>query len=128
MQNNNILLKDELVLVLERRLDDKLDFLNEKQKDVDEKMSTITQNINTLTQNMSTITQNHNTLIEMLQRLIPSPGQVNGPHMLDASFHVATQETLVKNQEELQKEIKINNATLKQEKRKKKYCQIWRHD
>ena len=35
--------------------------------------------------------------------------------MLDASFHVATQETLAKNQEELQKEIKINNATLKQE-------------
>ena len=32
MQNNNILLKDELVLVLERRLDDKLDILNEKTK------------------------------------------------------------------------------------------------
>ena len=64
---------------------------------------------------MSTMTQNHNTLIEMLQRFIPSPGQVSGPHMLDASFHVATQETLAKNQEELQKEIKINNVTLKQE-------------
>ena len=64
---------------------------------------------------MSTMTQNHNTLIEMLQRLIPSPGQVSGPHMLDASFHVATQETLVKNQEDLQKEININNVTLKQE-------------
>ena len=49
MQNNNTLLKDELVLVLERRLDDKPDILNEKQKDVDDKMSTITQNINTLT-------------------------------------------------------------------------------
>ena len=35
--------------------------------------------------------------------------------MLDASFHVATQVTLVRNQEDLQKEIKINNATLKQE-------------
>ena len=35
--------------------------------------------------------------------------------MLDASFHVATQEILAKNQEELQKEIKINNAMLKQE-------------
>ena len=35
--------------------------------------------------------------------------------MLDASFHVATQETLERNQEDLQKEIKINNATLKQE-------------
>ena len=115
MQNNNILLKNELVLVLERRLDEKLDILNKKQKDVDDKMTTMMQNINTLTQNMSTMTQNHNTLIEMLQRLIPSPGQVSNPHMLDASFHVATQETLIKNQEELQKEIKINNATLKQE-------------
>ena len=115
MQNNNTLLKNDLVLVLERRLDDKLDMLNEKQKDVDDKMSTITQNINTLTQNMSTMTQNHNTLIEMLQRFIPSLGHVSSPDMLDASFHVATQETLAKNQEELQKEIKINNATLKQE-------------
>ena len=59
MQNNNILLKNKLVLVLEIRLDEKLDILNEKQKDVDDKMSTITQNINTLTQNMSTMTQNH---------------------------------------------------------------------
>ena len=97
------------------RLDDKLDILNENQKDVDDKMSTITQNINTLTQNISTMTQNHNTLIGMLQRLVPRPGQVKSPHMLDSSFHVATQETLAKNQEELQKEIKINNATLKQE-------------
>ena len=78
-------------------------------------MSTMTQNINTLTQNLSTMMQNYNTLIEMLQRLIPSPDQVNSPDMLDASFHVSTQETLANNQEELQKEIKINNATLKQE-------------
>ena len=90
MQNNNTLLKDELVVVLERRLDDKLDILNEKQKDLDDKMSTMTQNINTLTQNMSTMTQNHNTLIEMLQKLIPSPRQASSPDMLDASFHVAT--------------------------------------
>ena len=90
MQNNNTILKDELVLVLERRLDEKFDILNEKQKDLDDKMSTMTRNINTLTQNMSTMTQNHNTLIEMLQSLIPSPGQVSSPHMLDASFHVAT--------------------------------------
>ena len=61
------------------------------------------------------MTQNHNTLIKVLQRLIPSPDQVNNPKMLDASFHVATQETLAKNQGYLQKEIKINNATLKQE-------------
>ena len=58
---------------------------------------------------------NHNTLIEMLQKLIPSPSQVSNPDMLDASFHVATQETLAKNQEELKKEIKIKNAMLKQE-------------
>ena len=32
MKNNNTVLKDELVLVLERRLDNKLDILNEKQK------------------------------------------------------------------------------------------------
>ena len=102
-------------MVLERRLEDKLDILNEKQKDLDEKMSTVMQNINTITQNMSSMTQNHNTLFEMLQRFIPSPGHVSSPDMLDASFHVATQETLAKNQEELQKEIKINNATLKQE-------------
>ena len=71
MQNNNTLLKDELVVVLERRLDDKLDILNKKQKDLDDKMSTVTQNINTITQNMSTMTQNHNTLFEML----PYPGR-----------------------------------------------------
>ena len=59
--------------------------------------------------------QNHNTLMEVLQRLIPKTHEVSIPDMLDASFHVATQETLVKNQEELQKEIDINNATLKQE-------------
>ena len=49
MQNNNILLKDELVVVLERRLDNKLDILNEKQKDLDDKKSTMMQNINTIT-------------------------------------------------------------------------------
>ena len=114
MQNNNIVLKDELVLVLERRLDENFDILNEKQK-YDDKMSTMTQNINTLTQNMNTMMQNHNTLIEMLQRLIPSLDQVSSPDMLDASFHVATQETLAKNQEDLRKEININNVMLKQE-------------
>ena len=55
MQNNNTLLKNDLVLV-ERRLDDKLDILSEKQKNMDDKMSTIMQNINALTQNMSTMT------------------------------------------------------------------------
>ena len=57
-EKNNTLLKNDLVLVLERRLNDKLDILNEKQKNMDDKMSTITQNINTLTQNMRTMTQN----------------------------------------------------------------------
>ena len=56
MQTNNTLLKNDLVLVLERRLDDKLDILNEKQKDLDDKMSTMTQNINSITQNMRTMT------------------------------------------------------------------------
>ena len=89
MQNNNTLLKDKLVVVLERRLDDKLDILNEKQKDLDEKMSSVMQNINTITQNMSTMMQNHNTLFEMLQRFIPSSGHVSSLDMLDASFHVS---------------------------------------
>ena len=101
--------------MLERRLDGKLDIVNEKQKDLDEKMSTMTQNINTITQNLSTMTQNHNTLMKVLQKLMPSTNHVSSPDMLDSSFHVATQETLTKNQEELQKEIKINNETLKQE-------------
>ena len=47
MKNNNTV--DELVLVLERRLDENFDILNKKQKDWDDKMSTMTQNINTLT-------------------------------------------------------------------------------
>ena len=101
MQNNNTLLKDDLVLVLERRLDEKFDILNEKQKDLDDKMSTMTRNINTLTQNMSTTTQNHNTLLEVLQRLMPKTNQVSSPNMLEASIYISTQEALAKNQEEL---------------------------
>ena len=54
MKNNNTVLKDEFVLALERRLDEKFNILNEKQKDLDDKMSTMTQNINTLTHNLST--------------------------------------------------------------------------
>ena len=46
---------------------------------------------------------------------MPKTDQVNSPYMLEASVHISTQEALAKNQEELQKEIKINNATLKQE-------------
>ena len=64
---------------------------------------------------MSTMTQNHNTIIEVLQRLMPQTDQVSSPDMLQASIHISTQEALAKNQEELQKEIKINNVTLKQE-------------
>ena len=78
-------------------------------------MSTMTQNINTLTQNMSTMMHNHNTLIEVLQKLMPKTDQVNTPEMLEASVHISTREALAKNQEELQKEININNATLMQE-------------
>ena len=53
MKNNNTMLKKEIkgevVLVLESRLDENFDILNEKQKDLDDKLSTMTQNINTLT-------------------------------------------------------------------------------
>ena len=51
----------------------------------------------------------------MLQRLMSKTDQVNSPDMLEASVHISTQEALAHNQEELQKEININNATLKQE-------------
>ena len=90
IQNNNILLKNELVLVLERRLDEQFDILNKKQKDLDDKMSTMTQDINTITQNLSTMTHNHNTLMEVLQKLMLRTYHVSSPDMLDASFHVAT--------------------------------------
>ena len=53
MKNNNVVLKkeikDEVVLILERRLDEKSNFISEKQKDLDDKMSTMTQYINTIT-------------------------------------------------------------------------------
>ena len=46
LKNNNTVLKDKFFSVLESKMDEKFDILNEKQiKDVDEKMSTITQNI-----------------------------------------------------------------------------------
>ena len=92
-----------------------LDIMNEKKKYLDDKMSTMTQDINTITQNLSTMTQNQNTLMEVLQKLMPSIDHVSSPDMLDASFQVFTQETLAKNQEDLEKEIKINNVTPKQE-------------
>ena len=96
-------IKDKVVMVLERRLDEKLDIMNEKQKDLDDKMSTMTQNINTITQKLSTMTHSHHTLMEVLQKLIPSTYHVSSLDMLDASFHVSTQETLTMNQEYLQK-------------------------
>ena len=53
IKNSNTMLKkeikDEIVMVLERRLNEKLDITNEKQKDLDEKMSTMTQDINSIT-------------------------------------------------------------------------------
>ena len=78
-------------------------------------MSTMTQDLNAITQNLSTMTQNHNTLMEVLQKLMPSTNHVNSPYMLDASSHIFTHETLIKNKEDLENEIKINNVTLKQE-------------
>ena len=41
-------IKDKFVLVLERKLDDKLDIMNEKQKELDDKMSVMKQNIRTM--------------------------------------------------------------------------------
>ena len=73
MKNKNTMLekeiKEEIVRVLERMLDEKLDIMNQKQEDLDDKMSTMTQDINTITQNLSTMTQNQNTLMEVLQKL-----------------------------------------------------------
>ena len=87
MKNNNVVLKkeikDEVVLVLERRLDEKLDVMNKKQKDLDNKMSTMTQDINTIAQNLSTMTHNHNTLMEVLQKLRSSTNHISNSDMLD---------------------------------------------
>ena len=92
MKNNNTVLKkeikDEVVLVLERRMDEKL-WHPEWKKKSDEKMSTMTQNINTITQKFSTMTQNHNTLMDLLQKLMPHTNHVSSVDMLDASFHVS---------------------------------------
>ena len=65
-------------------------------------------------------------LVKELQRLIRSLDQVNSPYMLDASFQVATQETLARNQEELQKEI--NGLTMRslRKRQKQKYWKIWK--
>ena len=50
MKNNNTVLKEELVLVLERRFsNEKFNILDEKQKYLDDKMSIVKQNINTIT-------------------------------------------------------------------------------
>ena len=103
MKNNNAVLKkeikDKVVIVLERRRDEKLDVMNKKQKDLDGKMSTMIQDINSITQSLNTMTQNHNTLMEVLQKLMPSTNHASSSDMLDASSHVSTQETLAKNQE-----------------------------
>ena len=61
------------------------------------------------------MTQNYKTLMGVLQKLMPSTNHVSSLDMLDASSHVSTQETLAKNQEDLEKEIKLNNVKLKQE-------------
>ena len=108
MKNNNTVLKkeikDEVVMVLERRLDQKIDILNKKQKDLDEKMSTMTQNINTITHNLSTMTHNHNTLMEVLQKRMPSIDHVSSPYMLGliSCFHTGN------NCQESRRPAKIN--------------------
>ena len=87
MKNNNTVLKKEIkgevVLILERRLDEKLDVMNKKQKYLEDKMSAMTQGINTITQNLSTITKNHNTLMEVLQKLRSSTNHISNLDILD---------------------------------------------
>ena len=49
-------IKEDVVLVLGRKLDDKVDIMHEKQKELDDKMCA-TQNISTMAQNLSIVTQ-----------------------------------------------------------------------
>ena len=58
-KNNKALkkeIKDEVVLVLEIKIDDKLDIMNKKQKELDDKISAMRQNISTMAQNLSIMT------------------------------------------------------------------------
>ena len=76
-------IKYEVVLVLERKLGDKLDIMNRKQKELDDNMSAMTQKISTMAQNLSIMTQNHNAIIEVLQKLRSSTNHINSSDMLD---------------------------------------------
>ena len=82
-KNNKTLKKDEVVRVLERKLDGKLDIMNEKQKELDDKMTAMELNISTMAQNLSIMTQNQNTIMKMLQKLRSSTNHINNSDMLD---------------------------------------------
>ena len=87
MKNNNATLKkeskEEFVILVERKLDDKLNIMNAKQKELNGKMSAMTQNISTMRQNLSIMTQNQNTIIKMLQKLRSSTNHISKSYMLD---------------------------------------------
>ena len=87
MKNSNATLKREIknegVLLLEIRLDDKFDVMTRKHKELDDKMSTMKLNISTTAQYLSIMTQNHNTIMEMLQKLRSSTNHINNLGMLD---------------------------------------------
>ena len=57
-------IKEDVVLVLGRKLDDKVDIMHKKQKKLDDKMCAMTQNISSMAQNLSIITQNQNNTME----------------------------------------------------------------
>ena len=87
MKNNNAMLikeiKDEFVLVIERRLDDKLDIMNKKQKELDDKMSVLIHKISTMAQNLSVITHNQDTIMEVLEKLRSNTNHISDLDMLD---------------------------------------------
>ena len=87
MKNSNATLnkeiKYEFVQVLERRLDDKLDIMNEKQKYLNDKMSAMRWNMSTMEHNLRIITQNENTIMEVVDKLSSSTNHINSSDMLD---------------------------------------------
>ena len=85
-KNNKALkkeIKEDVVLVLGRKLDYKLDITHEKQKELDNKMSVRTQNISTMAHNLSIMTQNQNTIMKMLQKRWSSTNHISNLDVLD---------------------------------------------
>ena len=86
MKNNKALkkeIKEDVVLVLGRKLEDKVDIMHEKQKELDDKMCAMTHNISTMAQNLSIMTHNHNTIMEMLQKLRSNTNHISNSDKLD---------------------------------------------